>query len=307
MFKAARIPVCMLLLFAGAAGANAPAADACSTYAEPRVFLESQSWWRQMPGSSGTDFGHVHSGTCFPYLQKVSGVVPFDVVTKLHDNPGTLTRVDVQAFNNAYGAKNLASVRPNFVCQTADCTVTHRLRPDTRVLAYDGLTEFRIRSHVREPDGNVSLATDGWLAYVRNGKPVRDTRYLAPGQSEGRGWYGRSGTDGFGYINARMRTRLPSGPVSGIWRPEVETLRGSGPSRPIARTLVTVDPDFHAIPEKRGFVQVDQPGAFRGFLAIDTTRLANGPHKLVVIASADHPDLGSVQSGVVVLPFTVWN
>jgi hypothetical protein len=296
----------VVLLLPGGAGVAQANTD-CSLYAQPRVFLESQSWWKRMPGTRGSDFGHVHTGTCFPYLQSVRGIVRFDVVTKLHDNPGTLTRVDVQAFNDAYGTKRLVSTAPELVCPTSDCTVTHRLNADTGVLAYDGLTEFRVRSHVREPDGNVSLSTDGWLAYVRNGKPVADTRYLAPDRIEGRGWYGAAGTDGLGYVNARLLTRLPATPVSGTWRPEVQTLPGAGPSSPVSRTLVTVDPDFHAMPERRGWVQIDQSGAFKGPLAIDTTKLANGPHKLAIVASADHGALGSTQSGVQVVPFTVAN
>src|SRR5215210_8747802 len=62
----------------------------CDGYPQPRVFLESQAWWQTAPSAFGSDFGHVHAGTCFPYLQSISGVVPFDVVTKLHDNPGLL-------------------------------------------------------------------------------------------------------------------------------------------------------------------------------------------------------------------------
>ena len=47
---------------------SAPAADRdCSVYSEPRIFLEAQSWWQQTPGAPGTDFGHVHVGTCFSY------------------------------------------------------------------------------------------------------------------------------------------------------------------------------------------------------------------------------------------------
>ena len=48
----------------------------------------TESWWVQTPGATGTDFGHVHVGTCFPYLQDVSASVPFDIQVKLHRNPG---------------------------------------------------------------------------------------------------------------------------------------------------------------------------------------------------------------------------
>jgi hypothetical protein len=303
------LPLIVLTFVAVMAGTgSAPAADPdCSVYNEPRIFLETQSWWRQTPGATGTDFGHVHVGTCFPYLQDVSASVPFDIQVKLHNNPGRLYQVDVQAFNDAYGVKLLTSTDPAFTCPTGDCTLTYHLDAPTAGLAVDGLTEFRVRATVRTPDGNDFLATDGWLAYVRNGKTAVDTHYLAPNISEARGWYGLPGTDGLGYENARLRSPVPTAPVSGTWSPEVETLPGAGPSSPVTHTLVTIDPAFHDVPPDSGKVQLDQTGAFRGPIAVDTTQLANGPHKLVVVSSADHPDRGSTQSGVMAIPFTVDN
>ena len=64
------------------------------------------------------------------------------------------------------------------------------------------------------------------------------------------------------------------------------------------RVYTTIDPAFHNMPPDRGKVQLDQTGAFRGPISIDTTQLANGRHKLVVASSADNPDRGSTQSGV---------
>jgi hypothetical protein len=300
------IALTMAGVMAGTGSASAADPD-CSVYSPPRIFLEGQSWWRQTPGATGTDFGHVHVGTCFPYMQNVGDSVPFDIQVKLHNNPGRLDQVDVQAFNDAYGVKLLTSTSPGFTCASVDCTLNYHLDAPTTALSVGGLTEFRVRATVRTPDGNDFLATDGWLAYVRNGKPSVDTGYLAPNISEARGWYGLPGTDGLGYENARLRSPVPAAPVSGTWSPEVETLPGAGPSSPVTHTLVTIDPALHNVPPDDGKVQLDQAGSFGGSIAIDTTRLANGPHKLVIVSSADHPDRGSTQSGVVVIPFTVSN
>jgi hypothetical protein len=300
------IALTMAGIMAGTGWASTADPD-CSVYSPPRIFLEAQSWWRQTPGATGTDFGHVHVGTCFPYLQNVGDSVPFDIQVKLHNNPGRLDQVDVQAFNDAYGVKLLTSTSPGFTCPTGDCTLTYHLDAPTTALSVGGLTEFRVRATVRTPDGNDFLATDGWLAYVRNGKPSVETHYLAPNISEARGWYGLPGTDGLGYENARLRSLVPAAPVSGTWSPEVETLAGAGPSSPVTHTLVTIDPAFHNLPPDNGKVELDQAGSFRGSVAIDTTQLANGPHKLVIVSSADHLDRGSTQSGVVAIPFTVDN
>jgi hypothetical protein len=83
------------------------------------------------PGATGTDFGHVHVGTCFPYLLDVGDSVAFDIQVKLHDNPGRRYQVDVQAFNDAYGVKVLTSTDPGFTCPTGDGTLTYHLDAPT--------------------------------------------------------------------------------------------------------------------------------------------------------------------------------
>ena len=113
--------------------------------------------------------------------------------------------------------KLLTSTNSGFTCPTGDCTLTYHLDAPTAGLVVDSLTEFRVRGgQCARPDGNDFLATDGWLAYVRNGKTAVDTHYLAPNISEARGWYGLPGTDGLGYENARLRAGAgPDGAVVG--------------------------------------------------------------------------------------------
>ncbi len=314
-------PVVLLLLLAPASATASTATD-CSAYPEKRVFLESQAaWWP----SGVTSYGaaeHVHAGTCFPYLQTVSGVVRFDVRSHLH-NPtlppgdcGTgdpcprLEAVRVQGYNNTPDAPaelvGLAEVRPRRGCASADCEFSTTMNIDTSELSHDGLYEFRVHTEMKSADGAETLATNGWLVYVRNGKPVRDT--TAPvrlPQSEGRGWYRLPDGAELGYENVRFLDELPTGPVSGVWTPRIRTLAGSD-GEPVAQSFASVDPAFHAVPENRGEVLLDQPGPFNGSMAIDTTRLRNGPHKLFVRADADEPDSTRL-SGALVVPFTVNN
>jgi len=298
-----------------AGGAEAaPNPLTCEGYPQPRLFLESQAWWLASPGRSGTSFGHVHSGTCFPYRQTVSGQLTLHVRSMLHENVGTLTHVRVQAYNKgAYSVKTLKTVSQSFRCPSTtpdDCTTWTTVTVDTSLLPYDGLTEFRVHSQAKEPDGNIMLASTGWLAKVRNGKPYHDTTYLnASGtvQTEGRGWYGHSFSSGdnLGYANARFLSALPTAPVSGTWSPAVQTIAGAD-GKPITHTLVTINPQFHAAPANRGWVQVERNAAWRGTLAVDTTMLPNGPHRLGILASADQ-SVGSRQTGVQIIPFTVQN
>ena len=192
----------------------------CRGYPEERLFLESQIWWKRANGKSGTDFGHVHTGMCFPYLQTLSGKFVVHVVTKLHDNPGTFNDIIFQARNEAYSSRPL-QLRPHIVvrkkCPLADCTFVTRAVIDTRVLPVDGLWQFRIRSRVTEPDRRVAMPSNAFPVYVQNGRPRRD----GPAWTQGRGWYGRP----LGYNDAYFMGIIPESPVAGVWEPSVRTNR----------------------------------------------------------------------------------
>jgi hypothetical protein len=98
---------------------------------------------------------------------------------------------------------------------------------------------------------------------------------------------------------------------SGIWRPRVlldDHDGGTAGDAAVTRHTVTLDPDFHAVPQNQGTVlPQDADGLPATTLAIDTTRLTNGPHKLRLRSDCDAPAQGSVNSGVLVVPFTVDN
>jgi hypothetical protein len=87
-------------------------------------------------------------------------------------------------------------------------------------------------------------------------------------------------------------------PLSGTWRINV---RFDRPGQ-----LALVDPDLHN--GERGLVvheAAGQPAHSRRTLRIDTTRLANGVHKLLLASS--NGGMLSEHTGVLVLPFLVRN
>lgn len=285
---------------AAAPAASGPNPRTCEGYPEKRVFLESQSWWTRTPGRSGTDFGHVHLGTCFPWAQQLSGTVTFDVRVILHDNPGRVYNVSTGALTGR-GGTGPTGVNPQFTCDAGGtdphqtCERWVRLTLDTRRAPADGRAEFRFHVDTREPDGKRNLVSTGWQAYLRNGKPVSD--YRSSDGTIARGWY-----EGSGYENASIR-ELPTAPVRGVWRPYVRLNPGAG-GIPVTAHSVHVDPNFHA--GNPGLVVKQGPGPFRGALAIDTTRLANGPHRLLLKSDADASS-GSTLSGALMITFEVAN
>jgi hypothetical protein len=292
----------------------APDPLTCSGYPEPRAFVESQSWWDEADLLvAGGQQQHVHAGACMPLNQVVDGQVEIDVVTKFHhevDKRLALVRIDVCTDQ---GGCSRISKSPNTVCTTKDCTWTTGLTWDTSGLAA-GRYELRVAAESRPVGADLprNLATSGWLVCVRScfGHTPQATDV-----HEARGWYQRAGdSSALGYLNARFdsMSEFPwQGrfiPVSGIWRPPVHSLDGDGAVENDG-FMATIDPDFHA--GNPGRVVYNAVAALpnvdpRLRLLIDTTRLADGRHKLALITRGNTGFLGQL-SGVFVIPFEVNN
>ena len=268
--------------------AGALAGLECTGYPEPRIFIETQDWWVSSTGGSG----HVHVGTCFPYLQQIRGVVRFDLRVVMHENPGHLRRVDVAI----YPADDSGLVVPvEFGKDCAGtCVFTAPVYIDTSTVS-DGWQEFRFKARVDQPDGTEMLTSSGWKTYLDNGNAVNGS----DGGSgvTARGWY----TD-VGYQNAYIDA-LPAGPVSGTWTFTLKLVPGAD-GTPTTSHLVAVDPDFHH--HDPGLVIKEDSGECRCTVSIDTTQLANGFHRLF-LRSDSALATGITHSGVLAFAFEVRN
>jgi hypothetical protein len=287
--------IATFLVASGTPGDAAPDTSSCEGYPEPRVFLESQDWWQ--PTLSGDeDFGHVHGGACFPRTHRpdgspnaVKGTLKLDVKVQLHENLGELrfVRVDLTDSNantrvvrvdiNEYCVEN----GPRWSDSANGCVWWVPVEIDTTRANFDGFQEIRLGASVRHANSDAMFSTTGWQLYLDNGKPVSHYRANSDGSPreflEGRGWY-----EGAGYTNARLEDRLPY-VVSGVWEPEVRMRAGSG-GVDVQRSFASINPNFHHGNE--GKVILDQVGAYRGKLQIDTTELADGRHRLFLRADA---------------------
>jgi hypothetical protein len=266
---------------------------ACSGYAEHRVFLESQGWWVQTPGQTGTDWGHVHVGMCFPQAQRVRGTVTLDVRLTMHHNPGTLTRLygGIETGNGGY---DLWNVPVGLTCPDDTCVRWLQLRVDTTRVPVDGRVEWRFRPQVRTPDGLDFTPSTGWQTYLVNGgRPAADFR--SRDEATGRGWY-----DDAGYANASIMS-VPLAPLTGTWSSSVILDRGSD-GIPVTSHGIYIDPDFHH--GTKGIVVREGSGAYRGTVTINPAGLAPGAHRLVLRADARDPR-GSTNSGLLVIVFYV--
>lgn len=281
--------VCAFLAATPSPVQAAPDPTACTGYAEPRVFLEAQDWWK--PTVSGTeDFGHVHLGICFPLGQPVSGTVPFDFVVQLHENPGVLQNVRIHLLDGNGANHQVISVK---VGQTAaqhcpatpdQCSWVIPVPLNTTVAGTDGFLNFRPAAIVMHPGagGTKQFAGAAWPLDLANGKPVKNS--ISPLRIAGSSWY-----TGSLYEEAEFLSPLPA-TVSGVWTPTVAMHPGAG-GKAVDHSFASIDPAFHASPPSEGRVLLDRTGAYKGPVTIDTTTLPNGPHKLFL--RADSPCDGS--------------
>jgi hypothetical protein len=269
----------------------------CDGYPEGRIFMEAQSWWTQTEGQPGTDFGHAHVGTCFPYNVQVSGVLVFDVRIKMHHNPGTLVQMKPH-IETPTGTVAFPQPHLNWTPVDGTGEIWQRVWIDTTLVPYDGLQELRLWTQVREPDGNEMHVSTGWqLDLANGGRPVLAYRAQGLAMTEGRGWY-----TGVEYTVARFSSLFPV-TVSGTWVFNVDLKPGAG-GIPVTAHEVRVDSDAHAgIP---GIVVKQGAGEYIGPVSIDTTQLSNGYHRLFLKADAAASS-GSTNSGVMVLYFNVQN
>jgi plastocyanin len=266
---------------------------ACTGYPEPRVFLESQSWWEPAPVRGGV--AHVHVGTCFPYGVTLRGVVTFDVRVVLHNNAGTLRRVKLQtdSFTNEI---ILAQVYPDVKAPAGqDLTVWYRFRADTRRLK-DGLREFAFYAKVDQPNGKLQSAQTLWTARTANGNSDSDAVDFRRIMNQS--WY-----DDAGYAQAGLTEPLSLAVKSGRWRIPIR-LDGNSEADPIEH-MVTIDPDFHHGHEGR--VLRHGSGSFEGNVNVETRDLSNGPHRLVLMSVSDEDGGDGKNTGVQVIPFRVRN
>jgi hypothetical protein len=273
------------------------------SYSGPRVFLEAQAWWTRGaadPETSG-EAHHVHLGVCFPQGRVARfrfGKIRWDFRIIFQNMRGyRATRLSGGWFERKVGR-----TCPDDFCQwyrTAYGSKRYPTFPRTR-----GRKELRPKVRIKTPDGFEMFQSAGWQVILRTGRGRVNER--PTNVAIGRGWY----TD-FGYANVGMQYYRAPGPrVSGVWWTPRVTAQAGSSGLPVTSHLFTIDPNFHARPVDRGMVLREGAGAFRGRLRIDTTKLSNGLHKLVMIAHSRHIDgtgADGTNSGVEVLPFRVRN
>jgi hypothetical protein len=299
---------------------GAPADHPNRSYPEPRVFLESQGWWSQGRTAPGGASAHVHVGVCFPqggtWSPDAEGQVRLDFRIRFHNATnyrvarfrGGIACCDAIEGGGAQFDDTSAETKALITAAMPHGQVYLTKVLDVDGAGSDGRKEARFTVDLRDTrNGRRFLQSAGWQSYIDRPDTVVVADYRRADTVTARGWY-----EAFGYINAGYADSYSAASpptVSGIWTPKVRMEPGSG-GAPVTSHRAHVDPDFHM--GVAGWIVKQGAGPFKGRLSIDTTRLSNGWHKLVLIANArkisarDRAPNGTA-SGVQAIPFLVSN
>lgn len=279
----------------------------------PAMPVEAQSWWleKQNPKPGDNTSRHIHAAACFPNardaagrLVSVSGYLEFVRVIMIHNSNIALNRGDNGFPEVGGGAEFPVRFSPNLTCAgRGDCTFFSTNRVNTAV-APDGLHELRWRIQGNHPDLSndtefISFATK---IYAKNGKDVNSS--ASNPNPRGRGWY-----TGIEYDTAEIanyvdlyqgRTDISVPIVKGQVSLQMNHTQSVGNQ---LRSRLYLDPSFHQ--GNPGTILYDKQGLYRGQYVLDTTKIPNGRHALVL--ETEHTDSQGIHSGLLKLFIDVSN
>jgi hypothetical protein len=305
-----RLKTALALALAPAALAvGAPAVEAASplgTYPacqDGAQGYETQTWWEPLAGApmSGMS-GHVHLGACLPPLYStLDAPLEIDALVQLHNNPSQLV-----ATRWSDGSTVVQAVKQSVSCATEQCSLSVPLTIDPKRFKNSGWRELRLTADTRTRDGQRDYNTTRWCYLVKSSAPRKD-ECSAPGSAKERtgaaGWY-----SGVEYLNVWTKwADVKPTPKSGVWDVQVKFDKPTNKRGTFDGGFVTVDPHFHADPVDAGMVIPTDRTTGWQVVHIDTTRLANGPHRLFLQTKAKGTKPAGSGSGVFTLPFTVDN
>jgi hypothetical protein len=224
-------------------------------------------------------------------------------LVQLHNFPGRVKNIGVQA-NPIPKAARVEFV-PEWRCPTSDCSRWIHMEFPLRDVERSGWMPFLFKVNAFMADGSHWHTLTGWQANVQNGKPPlgTGTPWL---RVRGDTWLENTTPGGSKYSTANIdKAEFPWNattgepiPKSGIWRPTV-FFQGKKFGQ------VLIDPALHANPPNLGWEVYKGPYLWRT-LTIDTTRLTNGKHRMLLISCHNH-DSGRENCGVLAVPFIVQN
>lgn len=256
---------------------------------------ETQAWWFPMIGAPDPHHaGHVHLGACLPRVgSTISAPVAVDTLVQLHNHPGYVKRV-----RWSDGDKVLQEIPSTFRCAVGalHCEFVATLTIDPAKFAYSGYRELRFTADTATADNRRMFNTTRWCYVIQNGKSNGD--YCGGRKAErfgSAGWY-----EGVNYMNVMTRAQDYDGVLAGTRCFMVKFEKADG--------FASIDPHFHADPPDEGLVLYRGLGNNQArLICADTTKLANGPHRVFLRTDAKGSSPAGMGSGAFALPIVTAN
>lgn len=260
----------------------------------PETISEVQAWW--IP-----NYGHIHARARLPMGRSVKGDLTVPLQAIIHNNPSTLTTVQLLMRNGSNGDQpvvagpiNLSAVCPYNGTGDVECSHEWTFKVPTQNYP-DGWKQFYLWVETRTPDGKDFRTSSRIPVRFANGNPTSgdassgfmSEKSGCPTTSFlGRGWYDGLGPDKSGTYADAYSLCVPQGPVSGI----MDLPLGGGYSISTSHLTVNVT-KTHALPSDglwaaqtalAGMNIFDKDGSFEGpfHYQLDTRILANGLHTI---------------------------
>lgn len=259
----------------------------CAGYPEPRVWVVSHSWWIQTgdpwPGR------HIHFGGCFPVHQTIGRTLHLDLRLDLHNAPGTVTLLRIQAWPS-YDPAWQKTVSISSCPEDTGCIVP----VDLALNGATGTFEFRLTANI----GKNAFGVRQYMSTRFDACVVTCSGGYSTHRTGAAGWY-------FDYQNVYIDDgafdRLTSRPVSGTITVPFRCLD--------ERCQASIDQRSHV--SDPGLILFGGPGiADMGSggshtITIDTTKLADGGHRLFL--RDEHKIATGIAAGQLEVGFTVAN
>jgi hypothetical protein len=317
--------------------AGAPPDAPRKMYPEKRYYLETQAWWSPMPGHSPDEpfqdrTGHIHLGACVPLYQTVSGgKLQLDMKWQEHMMQGVNGKgapLPINFLVNIEGVFEGPNLRRLGLWQAVPCTtmqcegwVSVDFDYSKAPRGWGNLNPF-IQDFFTDcaegpPNCRQLRTLNHWpVNFVTNNPPAPSTNesVLAPdAYTGGESWFSVEPNFGSHYA----RTFVQRDEIAKLWNIETGALVPKSGTFHIKiggqtdGNRAMLDPSMHAMPPVLGKVILDKPPvtgrkAWEYYdLAIDTTKLSDGTHKLAFQNIYKRPS--GEQSGLIVLPFLVAN
>ena len=236
-----------------------------------------------------------------------TGTLGLDITVRLHNMPGNVEYMKVRAYGDYDHQVDLP-----WHCPTADCVRTVHVDFPLDKLRYSGPHGFLFGVYAKNTDGHSQITSTNWALTIDNGKPpppAGSTAAIVASEHErvgGASYYPAATNSDYARVFVK-RDHLPWDPAtatnrvkSGIWELDAYFQHADG--------FAYVDPQLHANPPSKGQVFYEASGTPNSHrrLSIDTTKLIDGVHKLLIGTCNTAPADGD-SCGTLVLRFEVRN